>query len=136
MVCDRGSPTAVDAHLGYAAAIIIGVIGTTGGRFIIDIACNVIPKQLVRGHLFVLTAALTAALYLVLHEALGWSVVPSTGIAFVFGFGFRLLSQLLGWEEIEPWEPAELEAGEKARPTLGEGLKAELERNPASPKAP
>jgi uncharacterized membrane protein YeiH len=131
-----GAQTAVDAHLGYAAAIIIGVIGTTGGRFIIDIACNVIPKQLVRGHLFVLTAALTAALYLVLHEAMGASVVLSTGIAFVFGFGFRLLSQFLGWEEIEPWEPAELEAGEKARPTLGEGLKSELERNPAAPKAP
>ena len=47
-----GAQTAVDAQLGYVAAVLIGVIATTGGRFIIDIACNVIPKQLVRGRVF------------------------------------------------------------------------------------
>lgn len=122
-----GAQTAVDAHLGYFAAVIIGVIGTTGGRWIIDIACKQVPKQLVRGEYFVLTAAATAILYLVCREALGWSVIASTAIAFVFGFGFRLTSQALGWEEWEPWEPAELEAGEKARKTLGEGVRSELD---------
>lgn len=122
-----GAQVAVDAHLGYAAAVIIGVIGPTGGRFIIDITCNKIPKQLVRGHFFVLTAAGTAALYLVLREAAGLAVIPSTAVAFAFGFGFRLLSQFLGWEEIEPWEPQELKAGETPRPLLGAGLEAELE---------
>jgi uncharacterized membrane protein YeiH len=121
-----GAQTALDTHLGYAAAVIIGVIGTTGGRWIIDIACGLVPKQLVRGEFFVLTAAMTAALYLVCREAIGLSVIISTLIAFVFGFGFRLASQTLGWEEWEPWEPAGLEAGEKARKTLGEGLSAEL----------
>jgi uncharacterized membrane protein YeiH len=122
-----GAQTAVDAKLGYAAAILIGVIATTGGRFIIDVACNVIPKQLVRGEFFVLTAAATAVLYLVLHELVGWSEAAATIVAFFFGFGFRLLSQALGWEEWEPWEPEPLEVGEKARKKLGEGLKAEFD---------
>jgi hypothetical protein len=45
-------------------------------------------------------------------------------LAFVVGFGFRLTAQTLGWEEWEPWEPEE--APEKARKTLGEGLRAEF----------
>jgi uncharacterized membrane protein YeiH len=122
-----GAQTAIDTNLGYMAAILIGVIATTGGRFIIDISCNVIPKQLVRGEYFVGTAALTALLYLVLHVALGWDLVLSTGIAVVFGFGFRLVCQTLGWEEWEPWEPPEVTGGEKERTTLGIGLRAEFE---------
>ena len=81
-----------------------------------------------------LTAALTAVLYLICREALGWTIITSTAIAFVFGFGFRLTAQALGWEEWEPWEPAALKAGEKARKTLGEGLRAELESEHPSPK--
>jgi hypothetical protein len=59
-------------------------------------------------------------------EALGLGVIPSTAIAFVCGFGFRLASQFFGWEEWEPWEPVDSLSGEKSRKTLGEGLKAEL----------
>lgn len=125
-----GAQTAVDTHLGYVAAVLIGVIATTGGRFIIDIACNVIPKQLVRGEFFVLTAAMTAALYLVCHEAFGMSQVWATAIAVIFGFGFRITAQTLGWEEWEPWEPPELETGEKQRKKLGEGLRAEFGDQP------
>ncbi len=125
-----GAQTAIDAHLGYAAAILIGVIATTGGRFIIDIACMVVPKQLVRGEYFVLTAAMTAAIYLACNEAFGLSQVIATTVAFIFGFGFRLASQALGWEEWEPWEPPELEAGEKPRKRLGEGLHAEFHSDP------
>jgi len=120
-----GAQTAVDHHLGYFAATLIGVIATTGGRFIIDISCMVIPKQLVRGEHFVLTAALTAALYLTLRYAFNLDVWPSTIIAFLFGFGYRLLSQFLGWEEWEPWEPEETEP-EKPRHKLGEDIAAEL----------
>ena len=121
-----GAQTAIDVHLGYFAAVLIGIIATTGGRFIIDISCNVIPKQLVRGEFFVGTAAMTAGLYLLCHGALGWSEIVSTAVAFVFGFGFRLTCQTLGWEEWEPWEPAEVSTPEKQRKTLGEGLRAEF----------
>ncbi len=121
-----GAQAALDAHLGYAAAVVIGVIATTAGRWIIDGACLVVPKQLVRGEFFVTAAVLTGIAYVVCLQVFGLPIITSTAIAFVVGFGFRLASQALGWEEWEPWEPAELRAGEKARHTLGEGLEAEL----------
>jgi uncharacterized membrane protein YeiH len=121
-----GAQAALAAHLGYGAAVLIGIVATTAGRWIIDSACLVVPKQLVRGEFFVLAAGLTGIAYVVCNAALGWSVIASTLIAFVVGFGFRLTCQALGWEEWEPWEPEELIAGEKTRKTLGEGLRAEL----------
>jgi uncharacterized membrane protein YeiH len=121
-----GAQAALAAHLGYGAAVLIGIVATTAGRWIIDSACLVIPKQLVRGEFFVLAAGLTGIAYVVCNAALGWSVIASTLIAFVVGFGFRLTCQALGWEEWEPWEPEDLTGGEKARKTLGEGLRAEL----------
>lgn len=125
-----GAQAAIGAHLGYAAAVLIGIIATTAGRWIIDVACNVVPKQLVRGEFFVTAAGLTAIAYLLCSQVWGWSTVVSTGIAFVVGFGFRLTSQALGWEEWEPWEPEALTQGEKSRKTLGEGLRAEFDQNP------
>ena len=121
-----GAQTALAANLGYIAAVIIGIIATTAGRWIIDVACNVVPKQLVRGEFFVTAAALTGIAYVLCNQTFGLSVIVSTAIAFFVGFGFRLLSQALGWEEWEPWEPAPLLGGEKARKRLGEGLSAEF----------
>jgi len=124
-----GAQAALSAHLGYIAAVIIGVIATTAGRWIIDTACLVIPKQLVRGEFFVTAAILTGTTYVVCNQAFGMDVIPATAIAFVVGFGFRLTSQALGWEEWEPWEPEDLNEGEKARKRLGEGLAAEFHRD-------
>ncbi|MBV8081585.1 MAG: TRIC cation channel family protein [Candidatus Eremiobacteraeota bacterium] len=121
-----GAQTAVDHHIGLFAAVLIAVIATTGGRFIIDIACGVVPKQLVRGEFFVLTAVLTATLYLTLRYFFHVDVWISTAIAAMFGFGFRLLCQFMGWEEWEPWEPPQAQAGEKARHGLSEDLQAEF----------
>lgn len=123
-----GVQAAMAVHLGYFAAVIIGVIATTAGRWIIDSACLVVPKQLVRGEFFVTAAILTGIAYLVCNQTFGLDVIPSTAIAFVVGFGFRLTSQALGWEEWEPWEPVDLTEGEKARKRLGEGLHAEFNR--------
>jgi uncharacterized membrane protein YeiH len=124
-----GAQTAVDAHLGYVAAVLIGVIGTTGGRWIIDAACNLVPHQLVQSRFFVVTAALTAILYLIMREAMGLSLIVSTLVAFVFGFGFRLLAQALNWEQWEPWEPPSLKTGEQRPETLGESLRTEFPRS-------
>jgi len=129
-----GAQAALDAHLGYIPAVVLGVIATTAGRWIIDVACKVVPKQLVRGEFFVSAAALTGTAYVVCVAGLGLSVIPSTAIAFFCGFGFRLASQFLGWEEWEPWEPPQLETGEKSRHTLGEGLRSELDAG-AAPKS-
>lgn len=123
-----GAQAALAAHLGYGAAVLIGIIATTAGRWIIDVACNVVPKQLVRGEFFVTAAALTGIAYVICDQAYGLPVVASTAIAFVVGFGFRLLSQFLGWEEWEPWEPSDLKTAEGARETLGAALKDEFHR--------
>ena len=121
-----GVQVALATHLGYLAAILIGIIATTAGRWIIDGACLVVPKQLVRGEFFVTAAALTGIAYLICNQTFSLDIIPSTAIAFFVGFGFRLLSQYFGWEEWEPWEPADLKSGEKVRKTLGEGLHAEF----------
>lgn len=121
-----GADTAVKHGLGYFDGILVGVIATTGGRFIIDISCGQIPKQLVRGEFFILTAVLTAALYLTLNKQLQMDAVPATAIAVVFGCGFRLLCQFFGWEEWEPWEPSDAKAMEKVRHKLGADLKEEF----------
>lgn len=121
-----GAQAALGAHLGYMAAVIIGIIATTAGRWIIDGACLVVPKQLVRGEFFVLSAALTGITYCIC-DASGVAILPATILAFFIGFGFRLTSQALGWEEWEPWEPDDLNAGEAARKRLGQGLRAELD---------
>lgn len=127
-----GAHSALNAHLGYIAAVIIGVIATTAGRWIIDGACLIVPKQLVRGEFFVGTAALTATLYLVLLAGFHLDQVVATVIAVLFGFGFRLAAQALGWEEWEPFEPADSKTGEKTRKVLGEGLAAEFKSDASS----
>jgi uncharacterized membrane protein YeiH len=121
-----GVQTALATHLGYFAAVIIGIIATTAGRWIIDVACKCVPKQLVRGEFFVAAAALTGITYVICDQLFGLNLILSTTIAFLVGFGFRLLSQYLGWEEWEPWEPASAVTAQKARKTLGEGLEAEF----------
>jgi hypothetical protein len=73
------------------------------------------------------TAALTALLYIVLHFALGVDIVLATAVAVLFGFGFRLLSLYMGWEEWEPSEPDELRAGEKAHHSLSVDIHEEFE---------
>ena len=120
-----GVQAAIGAKLGYLAAVIIGCIATSAGRWLIDTACNVIPKQLVRGEFFMLSAALTGIAYCVC-DSLGMPIPASTAIAFFVGFSFRLTSQTLGWEEWEPWEPDPLKEGEKKRKKLGEGLHAQF----------
>jgi hypothetical protein len=67
---------------------------------------------------------LTGIVYVICDGGFGLSLTVSTVLAFLVGFGFRLTAQTLGWEEWEPWEPEE--APEKARKTLGEGLRAEF----------
>lgn len=121
-----GVQVAMGAKLGFAAAVLIGIIATTAGRWIIDSACLVVPKQLVRGEFFVTAAALTGIAYLVCSQVFGLSIIPSTAVAFFVGFGFRLTCQWFGWEEWEPWEPEPLTEGEKERKTLGTGLDAEF----------
>ena len=97
-----GCNKALEADLPYLACILIGVIGPTAGRFLIDITSGVTPQHFVRGEWFVGTAVLTSVVYLVAEAGFGLTIWPATLIAFVFGFTFRVLARRLHWEEPLP----------------------------------
>jgi uncharacterized membrane protein YeiH len=100
-----GADAALHTHLPLLAAVIVGVIGPTAGRYFIDISSGVTPKLFVQGEWFVGTAVLAAVLYIV-ATGLGLSIWPAALITFAIAFVFRLAALLSGWEEPEPWEPA------------------------------
>jgi uncharacterized membrane protein YeiH len=124
-----GAQAALAANLPLIAVVLIGVIGPTAGRYFLDVTSFVPPKQFVRGEWFVGTAVLASLIYIILYKV-GWSIWPATLLPVAIGFGFRLLALFRGWEEPEPWEPPELQAGEKPRPLLGDALREEIDRQP------
>ncbi|MCW4025439.1 MAG: TRIC cation channel family protein [Candidatus Bathyarchaeota archaeon] len=99
-----GVDKALTAGVPVFPAIIIGIIGPTTGRFIVDLTSGVTPKHFVKGEFFVTTAILTSIIYYLLYVA-GLSIWPATLISVAFGFTFRTITWRKGWEEKEPWEP-------------------------------
>jgi uncharacterized membrane protein YeiH len=97
-----GVNKALDAQLPYLACILIGVVGPTAGRFLIDITSGVTPQHFVRGEWFVGTAVLTSVVYLIADAGFGLSIWPATLIAWVVGFTFRVSARRLEWEEPLP----------------------------------
>jgi uncharacterized membrane protein YeiH len=97
-----GANKALEANLPYLACVLIGVVGPTAGRFLIDITSGVTPQHFVRGEWFVGTAVLTSVVYIVADAGLGLSIWPATLLAFAVGFPFRLLARRLSWEEPMP----------------------------------
>ena len=59
----------------------------------------------------------------------GWSIWPATLLTVAIAFAFHLLALFRGWEELEPWEPPEVQAGENPRPLLGDSTRKEFEGN-------
>jgi len=122
-----GADAALHAHLPLFAAVIVGIIGPTAGRYFIDITSLVVPKQFVQGEWFVGTAILASVLYIIL-AGVGLTIWPAALITFAIAFGFRLLAQSLRWEEPEPWEPAPVRATPKVGDTLEESIHEEFEK--------
>ncbi len=100
-----GVAAGLSAGLPHIACILIGVIGPTAGRFLIDITAGRSAKQFVRGEWFVGTAIITSFVYLICEAYLGLSQWPATLIAFVVGFVFRLSAIYFLWEEPIPRIP-------------------------------
>jgi uncharacterized membrane protein YeiH len=109
------------------AAIVIGVIGPTAGRWFIDVASRVPPKQLVRGEWFVGTAILTSVVFFIVYWA-GLPFIPATLVSFAVGFTFRLLALWYGWEEPEPWDQPGTKP-EAKRKTLKENITEEFRKH-------
>lgn len=117
-----GVSAALTAGLPDIAAILIGVIGPTAGRFLIDITAGKSAKQFVRGEWFVGTAVLTAVVFLICSEYLALSIWPATLIAFAVGFVFRLAAIWYCWEEPLPRLPEEIKGEVAPRTTLKEKM--------------
>ena len=97
-----GVQAALNAGLPDIAAIAIGVVGPTAGRFLIDITAGKSAKQFIRGEWFVGTAVLTSVTYLICAKYLGLTIYPATLIAFLVGFFFRVAALWFAWEEPLP----------------------------------
>jgi uncharacterized membrane protein YeiH len=100
-----GVAAGIAAGLPWIASILIGVIGPTAGRYLIDVTSGRSAKQFVRGEWFVGTAVVTSFVYLICASNLGMEQWPATLIAFGVGFVFRLLAMEYLWEEPLPRIP-------------------------------
>ena len=87
------------------AAVAIGVVGPTAGRFLIDITAGHSAKQFIRGEWFVGTAVLTSVVYLICSKYLGLTIWPATLHCVLFGFFFRVAALWFAWEEPLPKLP-------------------------------
>ena len=119
-----GCDAALKAGLPLLAAIVIGVIGPTAGRYFIDITSGVTPKHFVKGEWFVGTAVLTSVVYCICYES-GLTLVPASIVSFIVGFAFRLTALFKGWEEPEPAGQPKSKP-EPPRRTLGPVIEEEI----------
>lgn len=117
-----GVQAGINAGLPDIAAVAIGVIGPTAGRFLIDITAGHGAKQFIRGEWFVGTAVLTSLVYLLCAQYLGLSIWPATLIAFAVGFVFRVAALWFAWEEPLPKLPVHVVGEVARRETLKEKM--------------
>jgi uncharacterized membrane protein YeiH len=82
-------PQAVGQGIPVLGVLLIAVTSATAGRYLVDISCGLPPKLFVRGEWFVAAAALTAVAWII-ADSLGASTWLAAGIAFAFGFTFRV----------------------------------------------
>jgi len=119
-----GADAALKANLPILAAVVIGIVGPTTGRYFIDITSGVTPKHFVKGEWFVGTAVLASVVYIACYFA-GLSFIHGALVAFAIAFTFRMMALLKGWEEPEPYGQPKT-TPETKRETLGTHLKEEL----------
>jgi uncharacterized membrane protein YeiH len=122
-----GVEAAIKAGLPDIAAIAIGVVGPTAGRYLIDITAEKSAKQFVHGEWFVGTAVLTSVVYLVCSKYLALTIWPATLIAFAVGFLFRVAAIWFAWEEPLPKLPADVIGVVEKRDSLKEKMDPDWE---------
>ena len=103
------------------------MVGATAGRYLIDISCGVPPKQFVQGEWFVVIAIITGVAWL-FCDSLALPALASNLIAFVIGFGLRILALYQASEEPLAKEPAAAYLPDDGRPKLERKLKEESVR--------
>jgi uncharacterized membrane protein YeiH len=116
-----GAQKGVDAGLPVVGCLLLAVVGPTAGRYFIDVTSGVTPKQFIRGEYFVTAAVLTGVVWILVYQA-GGNTSVCAGIAFAFGFTFRVVALYRGWEEPIPKEPTGVLVHAEGRPLLGRKL--------------
>lgn len=97
-----GVHTGLEAGMPDIAAVALGVVGPTAGRYLIDVTSGKSAKQFIRSEWFVGTAVLTSTVYLICFKYLALTIWPATLIAFGVGFVFRVMALWFAWEEPLP----------------------------------
>jgi uncharacterized membrane protein YeiH len=122
-----GAQKGVEVGLPIFGCLLLAVIGPTAGRFYIDIASGVTPKQFIRGEWFVATAFMTGLIWILVYWA-GANTWVALGVAFVAGFTFRLAALFRAWEEPLPKEAKGVVVHGAGRPMLGRKLHGKSQR--------
>ena len=91
-----GSTRAINAHLGYLPALLLGGVTAVGGGSIRDVLSGRAPKVFERGEFYAIAAGFGATLFL-LGDALHFARPTSTLIGTLGGFGLRVLSLRFHW---------------------------------------
>ena len=98
-----GAAAALKLDLPYLAAVLVGVISATSGRYLVDISSGVTPKLFVRGdEWYVGTAILASVAYIVCADGLDLSIWPAALISFTVAFMFRYTAMHQGWQDPDP----------------------------------
>ena len=122
-----GAQAAAAARLPALGILAMALIATTAGRYYIDVSCGVPPKQFVSGELFVVTALVTAAVWIACHAA-GLGPWPAAGISFAVGFTLRVAALYGGWQVPLAKEPAGVYLHSDGRPLLGRKIQGKSVR--------
>jgi uncharacterized membrane protein YeiH len=113
-----GVQAGLNAQVPAIGCVLLGIVGPTAGRYLIDITAGKAAKQFIRGEWFVGTAVLTSVVYILLVQVIGLTIWPATLLTVVVGFAFRVAAQWFPWEEPLPRTPAHLLAGLPPRESL------------------
>ena len=122
-----GAQAGVTAGLPIAGVLFLAVVGPTAGRWYVDVSSGVPPKQFIKGEWFVTTALGTGVIWLIC-DAIGLGTWVCVGIAFVFGYAFRMLALYKAWEEPLAREPKGVYQHDDGRPMLGRKIKGKSVR--------
>jgi len=122
-----GAEKGIDQGIPVLGALLLAVVAPTAGRWLIDVSCNVPPKQFIRGEWFVAIAALTGLVWII-ADSLGAGEWLAAGIAFVIGFTLRVIALYRAWEEPLASEPKGVYLHDDGRPMLGRKIAGKSQR--------
>ena len=103
-----GAHKAIDHDLGIYAATLIGLVATTAGGVLIDVASGVTPEILRPSEHIVTTAVIAGGVYSLIATYMkeSTSFFPVTLVSVLIAFLFRIFAVREHWEQIVPYSAA------------------------------